>query len=75
MDEKVMAIVGAAAGLTLAGRGLRPVAKLAIRGALATADATSGMRRDLAQLYEEAKAEQRGEKVDVQAAPAPPSGP
>ncbi len=74
MDDKVMAIVGSAAGLTLAGRGLRPVAKLAIRGALAAADATTGMRRDLTQLYEEAKAE-RGGTVDVRAAPAPPSGP
>lgn len=69
MDEKMLALVGAAAGVALAGRGLRPVAKLAMRGAVAAADATTGARRELTELYAEAKAEQRG---DTGSASAPP---
>lgn len=60
MDEKMMALVGAVAGATVAGRGLRPVAKLAMRGVVAAADATAGARRGLTDLYDEAKSEQRG---------------
>lgn len=70
MDDKVLALIGAAAGVTLAGRGLRPVAKLAIRGVVAAADATEGARRELAGLYSEAKAEQRGTQTHAEAASA-----
>ncbi len=59
MDEKMIAVVGAAAGMALAGRGLRPLAKLAMRGVVAAADATTGARRQLGELYAEAKSEQR----------------
>lgn len=65
MDEKMFALAGAVAGATLAGRGLRPLAKLTIRGVVAAADATTGMRRELADLYAEAKAEQRGAPADA----------
>lgn len=71
MDDKVMMLMGAAAGVTLAGRGLRPVAKLALRGAVAAADATDGARRGLGDLYAEAKAEQRGAAPTSEAAPVP----
>lgn len=71
MDEKMFALVGAAAGMTVAGRGLRPVAKLTLRGLVAAADATTGARRGLAELYAEAKAEQRGGATDAAADPAP----
>ena len=56
MDDKVILLMGAAAGATAAGRGLRPVAKLAIRGMVAAADATEGARRGLGDLYAEARA-------------------
>ena len=72
MDDKMLALVGAVAGVTLAGRGLRPVAKLAMRGVVAAADATSGARRELGELYAEAKAEQRGGEVDGGAVSAAP---
>ena len=72
MDEKMFALMGAAAGVTLASRGLRPAAKLAIRGAVAAADATSGARRELAGLYAEAKAEQRGSRAEAEAVSASP---
>lgn len=71
MDEKMFAFVGAAAGVALAGRGLRPVVKLAMRGVVAAADGTSAARRELGQLYAEAKAEQRGDVVDADR-PGPP---
>lgn len=57
MDDKVMLVMGVAAGVTVAGRGLRPVAKLAMRGMVAAADATEGARRGLGDLYAEARAE------------------
>ena len=60
MDDKMAAIAGGIAAVALAGRGLRPMAKLAMRGAVAVADGSAGLRRELGQLYEEAKAEQRG---------------
>jgi len=72
MDEKMLAVVGAVAGVTLAGRGLRPVAKLAMRGVVAAADATTGARRELAELYTEAKSEQRGGEADAGAGSAAP---
>lgn len=67
MDEKMLALVGAVAGVTLAGRGLRPAAKLALRGVVAAADATTGARRELSELYAEAKAEQRSAGGDPEA--------
>ncbi|MGI9095658.1 MAG: hypothetical protein ACR2F4_08830 [Thermoleophilaceae bacterium] len=70
MDDKVMLLMGAAAGATVAGRGLRPVAKLAIRGMVAAADATEGARRGLGDLYAEARAEQRGAEANRVAASA-----
>lgn len=60
MDEKMMALAGAVAGVTVAGKGLRPVAKLVLRGVVAASDATTGARREVAGLYAEARAEQRG---------------
>ena len=71
MDEKMLALLGGVAGVTLAGRGLRPVAKLALRGVVAAADATVGARRELVELYAEARAEQRGSEPDAAAASAP----
>ena len=73
MDEKIVALAGLAAGLTLAGRGLRPVAKVAMRGVIAAADATAGARRGVAGLYAEANAEQRtaGARTDDASPPAP----
>ncbi len=70
MDDKVMLLMGAAAGVTVAGRGFRPVAKLAIRGIVAAADATEGARRGLGDLYAEAKAEQRSTDASHVAASA-----
>jgi len=70
MDDKVILLMGAAAGATVAGRGLRPVAKLAIRGMVAAADATEGARRGLGDLYAEARAEQRGTEGNRVAASA-----
>lgn len=74
MDEKLVALAGLAAGLTLAGRGLRPVAKVAIRGVVAAADATTGARRGVADLLAEAKAEQRGAGAQDAGASAPAPG-
>lgn len=70
MDEKVMLLMGAVAGATVAGRGLRPVAKLAIRGMVAAADATEGARRGIGDLYAEARAEQRSTEANHVAASA-----
>ena len=74
MDEKMLALVGAAAGVAVGGRGLRPIAKLAMRGVVAAADATTGARRELSELYAEAKAEQRGAPEDTVAVSAPATG-
>ncbi len=60
MDDKVAALVGAAAAVTVAGRGLRPVAKLAMKGVVAASEATRDARRGIVELYDEVKAEQRG---------------
>ena len=59
MDEKMVALVGAAAALTFAGRGLRPVAKLAMKGVVAAGDVTMDARRGIADLYQEARSERR----------------
>lgn len=72
MDEKMIALAGAVAGVTVAGRGLRPLAKLTIRGVVAAVDVTTGVRRELGELYAEAKAEQRGTPADAGAVPASP---
>jgi len=61
MDEKVAALVGAAAAVTVAGRGLRPVAKLAMKGVVAASEATRDARRGIVELYDEVKSEQREE--------------
>lgn len=71
MEDKVLMFMGAAAGVTVAGRGVRPVAKLAMRGVIAAADATVGARQGLVDLYAEAKAEQRGVQTATEAASAP----
>ncbi len=55
MDEKMAALVGAAAALTFAGRGLRPITKLAMKGVVAAGDLTTDARRGVADLYAEAK--------------------
>ena len=47
MDEKTAALIGAAAALTFAGRGLRPVAKLAMKGVVAAGDVTMDARRGI----------------------------
>ncbi len=60
MDEKVMAAVGAAAVVTVAGRGMRPLAKMMMRGVIAANEATAAGRRGIQQLYAEAKAERAG---------------
>ncbi len=81
MDEKVMALVGAAAAVTVVGRGLRPVGKLLMRGVVITTEATTASRRGIQGLYDEVKAER--ERGGTQATPgtttvapvAPSSGP
>ena len=60
MDEKVMAVVGAAAVVTLAGRGMRPLAKMVMRGVVAASEATAAGQRGLQELYSEVKAERAG---------------
>lgn len=60
MDEKVMALMGAAAAVTVAARGLRPAAKLAMKGVVAASEATTDARRGVSELYREAQAERRG---------------
>jgi hypothetical protein len=59
MDEKMAALVGAAAALTFAGRGLRPVAKVAMKGVVAAGDVTMDACRRIVDLYAEAKSERR----------------
>jgi len=59
MDEKMAALVGAAAALTFAGRGLRPVTKLAMKGVVTAGSLATEARRGLADLYAEAKSERR----------------
>ena len=76
MDEKVMAVVGAAAVVTVAGRGMRPLAKVLMRGVVAANEATAAGRRGLQELYSEVKAERAGtaaqaEPVETPASAAP----
>ncbi len=61
MDEKMAALVGAAAALTFAGRGLRPITKLAMKGVVTAGDLTTDARRGIADLYAEAKSERRSD--------------
>lgn len=64
------ALVGAAAGLTLAERGLRPAAKLAMKGAVAAGDATMKARRGFDDLYAEAVHERRSDPPPLPTQPA-----
>ena len=80
MDEKLMAMVGAAAVVTLAGRGMRPMAKVVMRGVVAANEATAAGRRGLQNLYAEVKAERAGAAAQsgplaAPQAPAAPSAP
>jgi hypothetical protein len=73
MDEKTIALAGAAAAATVLGRGLRPTAKTLMKGYLVVADATADARRSVSDLYSEARAEHRVEAhgvAPVAAAPA-----
>ncbi len=69
MDEKMVALVGAAAALTFAGRGLRPVAKLAMKGVVAAGDVTMDARRGIADLYQEARSERRSDPPPLPSQP------
>jgi hypothetical protein len=66
MDEKALGILGAAAAVAVAGRRLRPVAKLMMKGYVAVEGAAGQARRDIGDLYAEARAERQ---------PATPSAP
>lgn len=68
MDEAAIAVVGAAAAVTVLGKGMRPLAKLAMRGVVTATEATSAGRRGLQDLYTEVKAER--EQKSQPAAPA-----
>jgi hypothetical protein len=59
MDEMVVAAVGAAAAVTLLGRGVRPMGKVLMRGVVAATEATEAGRRGVEGLYNEVKAERR----------------
>jgi hypothetical protein len=69
MDEKMAAVIGAAAAMTLAGRGLRPVAKLAMKGVVAAGDKTMGAGRGIADLYSEAKSDYRSDPPPLPSQP------
>jgi hypothetical protein len=73
VDEKVMAMVGAAAAVTVAGRGMRPLAKMVMRGVVVANEVTTAGRRGLQDLYSEAKAERAG-AAEPAPAPAPIPG-
>ena len=73
MDEVAIAVVGAAAAVTLLGKGMRPVAKLAMRGVVTATEATSAGRRGLQDLYTEVKTER--EQRSVVPAPTVPAQP
>lgn len=78
MDEKMMAVVGAAAVVTVAGRGMRPLAKVLMRGVVAAAEVTGAGRQTLQDLYAEAKAERgqgapRPSTAGTPSAPTPPA--
>jgi hypothetical protein len=59
MDEKTVAMGGAVATIVLARNLLRPAAKLVVKGGLTVADATASTRRELSELYREARDEYR----------------
>ena len=59
MDEIALAVVGAAAAVTVLGRRARPVAKLAMRGVVTATEATSAGRRGFQDLYAEVKTERQ----------------
>jgi hypothetical protein len=70
MDEKTVAIGGAVATVMLARNLLRPAAKLAVKGGLTVADATASTRRELSELYREARDEYRaGNETHVAESP------
>ena len=71
MDEKVMAVVGAAAAVTLMGRGLRPIGKLMMRGVVAATEVTGAGKRGVQGLYNEVKAEREQGGVPAAAAMTP----
>ena len=73
MDEKVIAVVGAAAAVTLMGRGLRPMGKLMMRGVVAATDATEAGRRGVQNLYNEVKAEREQGAMPAGAGPETPA--
>lgn len=68
MDEAVIAVVGGAAAVTVLGKGVRPLAKLAMRGVVTATEATSAGRRAVQDLYTEVKTER--EEKSRPAAPA-----
>jgi hypothetical protein len=85
MDEMAIAIVGAAAAVTVLGKGLRPMAKLAMRGVVTVTDATSAGRRELQDLYTEVRTEReqraapdaspdRGQEPPQESVPTPVTG-
>lgn len=57
MEEKALVVFGAAAAVAIANRGLRPMAKLAVKGYVAVTEATADARRELAELRAEAREE------------------
>ena len=59
MDEKVAALVGAVAVVTIAGRAMRPVAKLGMRGVVAAGDMVAEAARGVADLYAEVRNDQQ----------------
>ena len=71
MDEKVLMVIGAAAAVTVAGRGVRPLAKVLMRGLVAANEATTAGRRGLEELYAEAKAERASSSASPSAVGAP----
>ena len=71
MDEKMAAVIGGAAALAFAGRGLRPVAKVAMKGVVAAGDMTMDARRGIVDLYEEAKSERRSDSPPLPSQPDP----
>ena len=70
MDEMAIAVIGTAAAITVLGKRMRPLAKLAIRGVVTATDATAAGRRGLQDLYTEVKSER--EQRSAQAAPLVP---
>lgn len=75
MDEKVMAVVGAVA--TVAGRGVRPLAKMVMRGVVAANEATAAGWRGLQELYSEVKTERTatGAQGEATGTTQPPPAP